>query len=95
MYHIAEHQIIEQWIIQIPFTCVLLEIIAICITRSVLAFIMIIKYRRKQCNYYQAPILDSSYFANPQSYVEKYMENPIEKVNAMQKVARNTFVPKN
>ncbi|KAL3995546.1 hypothetical protein ACH3XW_26250 [Acanthocheilonema viteae] len=92
MYCITEKQMIEQWIIQIPLTFILLEIIAICIVRCILAFLTIKKYKRKRSYYQQAPILDNSYFADAPSYVEKYLEDPVGKGNAISKAAINTPV---
>ncbi|CAG9534762.1 unnamed protein product [Cercopithifilaria johnstoni] len=93
MYYIEEEQVIEQWIIQIPLTFILLEIIAICIVRCILAFLTIRKYKRKRFYYHQALIMDSSYFAGAPSYVDKYLEDSVEKENAIRKAAISTPVP--
>uniref|UniRef100_A0A915BCT5 Uncharacterized protein n=1 Tax=Parascaris univalens TaxID=6257 RepID=A0A915BCT5_PARUN len=60
----------QRWYIQAPFIIILLEVIAICVVRSVLAFMGIMKYRRKRDECYKAPILDSSYFSGGPSYLE-------------------------
>ncbi|EFO15467.1 hypothetical protein LOAG_13043 [Loa loa] len=93
MHYIAEGQVIEQWLIQIPFTCILLEIIGICIIRCILALLTIAKYKRKRYYCHQAPILDSSYFADAPSYVEKYLEDSVGKGNAIRKGTINSSVP--
>ncbi|VDK89286.1 unnamed protein product [Litomosoides sigmodontis] len=93
MHYIAEEQMMEQWVIQIPITFILLEIIAICVVRCILAFLTIIKYKRKRSYCHQAPILDSSYFADAPSYVEKDLVNPAKKGNAIRKTALSSAVP--
>ncbi|VIO95107.1 Uncharacterized protein BM_BM16951 [Brugia malayi] len=93
MHYIEEGQIIDQWVIQIPFALILLEIIAICIVRCILAFLAITKYKRKRYYCHQAPILDSSYFADAPSYVEKNLEDPARKGNAARKAAISSLIP--
>lgn len=56
--------------IQAPFIIILFEVIAICVVRSVLAFMGIVKYRHKRDECYKAPILDSSYFSGGPTYLE-------------------------
>uniref|UniRef100_A0AAF5PZQ1 Uncharacterized protein n=1 Tax=Wuchereria bancrofti TaxID=6293 RepID=A0AAF5PZQ1_WUCBA len=93
MHYIEEGQIIDQWVIQIPLALILLEIIAICIVRCILAFLAITKYKRKRYYCHQAPILDSSYFADAPSYVEKNLEDPVGKGNTVRKAAISSLMP--
>ncbi|VDM50322.1 unnamed protein product [Toxocara canis] len=56
--------------IQAPLLLILLEVLTICVIRSILAYMGIVKYRHKRDECYKAPILDSSYFAGGPTYLE-------------------------
>lgn len=60
----------NKWYISIPLHLILLEILIVCVLRTVYAIVLINKYRHKREECYKPPILDENYYGGAPEYVK-------------------------